>query len=93
MRAVNNRIRKTFEDPKTSPEQKKKLCNELREKFPDESLPSWCNSPDAYYGTTVDTTLHELAGGRKMRGRLNTARRIRRLRKQRKTRRQIKTDL
>lgn len=65
MRAVSNRIRKTFEDPKTTPEQKKQLCRSLSEKFPDEKLPEWCNSPDSYYGTPEVTTLEELEGGRR----------------------------
>ena len=80
MRAVNNRIRKMFEDPKTTPEQKKKLCNELREKFPDEALPPWCNSPDAYYGTATETTFDSLEGG-------SSRRRRRTLRKTAKRRR------
>lgn len=48
--AYNNRIRKIFHDPKTTYEQKKKICKELSVKFkgdPAYFLPVWCNSSEA----------------------------------------------
>jgi hypothetical protein len=69
MLAVNNRIRKIFENPKTTVSQKKKLCKSLAEQFNEDQLPEWCTSPEAYQGEAVETTLDHLEGGRRRRRR------------------------
>jgi len=90
MIAVNNRIRKIFENPKTTVSQKKKLCKSLAEQFKDHQLPEWCTSPEAYQGEAAETTLDELEGGRTRRRRRNvrrkTMKRQRTLRRHRRIR-------
>jgi hypothetical protein len=81
MLAVNNRIRKIFDDPKTTTAQKKKLCRSLAEKFRDDQLPEWCLTPEAYQGEAVDAALDDLEGGssrRRRTARRKTAKRRRR---------------
>ena len=81
MLAVNNRIRKIFEDPKTTTAQKKKLCESLAEQFNEDQLPEWCTSegrglvslkggPVASPGLkTGNAAFNDLEGGRRSRRR------------------------